>query len=755
MYSENFDFTKAYVQEEFSKIRNLSHVKKTLLTCQVLENGIVLPECADGKAGGVATQTGVFVSTSSFSTRSERQQSEVNALNVKYCSDIAIFIGCIYSVWGHNFIENISRLWFLNTEDGKRLVQEGAKIVYINHLNASMSDSFRHILQMLDISADVWNEVKEATRYRKVILPDPTFDRTLFSVFNNRHLDLIDRIKAHANEGVKVEKLYFTRTSIATNYLREFGEYLLEDIFRRMGYLIVSPEHLPFEEQLALLQSCKYFAATEGSIAHNAVFCKPGTHVTVLRKADYFNTYQLALNQLRGLDVTNVDAHHSVPPYSGAIWTGPFYMCITRELLQFVGFNQLYLPYWLRLSYWWYVIRRNPFVKKNLANRRFVHIIEQSLYVRRFGYVPDRIFRHLSQRLRIALIERGRYLISFQNKRYSADVLSLHSDFPILDCRAWSERLSRLIVFEPKLETMALAFCTHKIEVIKPVSFVADAPILICLQKNDLVRIKAFVEHHRSIGIGQFVIIDNGSTDGSLEWLVEQQDVFVLQVMHPYSSANRDAWINRVMAYFGDNRWYLVLDSDELLAYDDMEHHDIGQLIAHMERKGITRCRAMMLDMYAADGYFESGERSDFLRQCVYFDADTYTTAPWDYHVALSGGPRRRLFGTEATLTKYPLFRLADGELLYQAHAMFPLAKNLNTPCHLVIRHYKFLPGDKQKFERIAREGKYYGGSIEYKNYVKAMANGDVLHFVDVASVKYEDSASLRCISCYQPIDWK
>lgn len=367
--------------------------------------------------------------------------------------------------------------------------------------------------------------------------------------------------------------------------------------------------------------------------------------------------------------------------------------------------------------------------------------------------VFKRIFRHLPQSVRVWMIEQG-WLN--EGRRVVADVPHWPtSSLAVRNPESWRRRLRKALKFSPSLWPMVETFCRDDLRIVKPVSFVADAPILICLQKNDLVRIKTFVEYHRRLGIRNFVIIDNGSTDGSLEWLVEQQDVFVLQVMHPYSSANRDAWINRVMAYFGDNRWYLVLDSDELLAYDDMEHHDIGQLIARMERKGITRCRAMMLDMYASDGYFESGERSEFLRQCVYFDADTYTTGPWDYHVALSGGPRRRMFGAEATLTKYPLFRLADGELLYQAHAMFPLAKNLNTPCHLVIRHYKFLPGDRVKFERIAREGRYYGGSVEYKNYVKAMANGDVLHFVDAASARYENSTSLRCISCYQPIDWK
>lgn len=363
-----------------------------------------------------------------------------------------------------------------------------------------------------------------------------------------------------------------------------------------------------------------------------------------------------------------------------------------------------------------------------------------------------RIFRHLPQRIRVWMIEQG-WLNDGVVKLTDVPHWPSHS-LPVVNPKSWTRRFRKVLKFNPSLLPMVDAFCRDDLHIVKTIKIPADALVLICLQKNDLVRIKAFIDHHRSLGIRHYAIIDNGSTDGSREWLMEQPDVFLFATDVPYTSANRDAWINRVLAYFGDNRWYLVLDSDELLAYDDMERRDIGQLIARLEQKHILRCRAMMLDMYATDGYFEIGDRADFLKQCVFFDVDTYTTGTWDYHVALSGGPRKRLFGTDATLTKYPLFRLAEGELLYQAHAMFPLRKNLNTPCHLVLRHYKFLPGDKQKFESIAREGKYFGGSIEYKNYIKAMSDAKVVHFVDGASAKYEDSASLRSIPCYNPIDW-
>ena len=368
--------------------------------------------------------------------------------------------------------------------------------------------------------------------------------------------------------------------------------------------------------------------------------------------------------------------------------------------------------------------------------------------------VSTRIVRHLPQRIRVWLIEQGWAYRESDAEKTPKIEISVDKGLPIRKPRSWERRLQRMLRFKPSLAGMVNEFCSCDLEIVRAITIEDDAPIAICLQKDDLVRIKRFVEYHRSIGFRYFAIIDNGSADESIWWLLEQSDVFLFRTTEPYTSAHRDAWINRILAYFGDKRWYAVLDADELLTYEDVEHKNIDQLIAQLNREGITRGRAMMLDMYAEEGYFEYGKSEDFLTECVYFDRSSYTTAPWDYHVALSGGPRKRLFNTNAALTKYPLFYLNEGEALYQAHAMFPLWKNLNTPCHLVIRHYKFLPGDKKKFEKIAQEGKYYGGSVEYKNYVARMADGELLRFKFEGTEKYVDSSSLKTIPCYDPIQW-
>src|ERR1700678_888881 len=51
------------------------------------------------------------------------------------------------------------------------------------------------------------------------------------------------------------------------------------------------------------------------------------------------------------------------------------------------------------------------------------------------------------------------------------------------------------------------------------------AEILCCLVlRNELPRLPYFLEYYRKKDIGAFLVVDNGSSDGSFEYLLEQPD---------------------------------------------------------------------------------------------------------------------------------------------------------------------------------------------------------------------------------------
>src|ERR1700730_8094511 len=62
----------------------------------------------------------------------------------------------------------------------------------------------------------------------------------------------------------------------------------------------------------------------------------------------------------------------------------------------------------------------------------------------------------------------------------------------------------------------------------------ADDVIVISVMRNSEAWLKSFLIHHRKMGVRHFVILDNGSTDGSVQVLLQQPDVTLLQTHAPY-----------------------------------------------------------------------------------------------------------------------------------------------------------------------------------------------------------------------------
>lgn len=273
-----------------------------------------------------------------------------------------IFLGYLISVYGHAFIDNLRSLWFLDTDDCRRLVEEGAELVYIAEHNEPLTGIYAKVLEMAGFDIREARLVSHLTKFDRVIIPDSSIISSEYGrLYCDAYCTILDRIKSHisATEGNPVyEKLYFTRSKFPMN--RESGEEKIEEYFRRAGYTIISPEQYPVEAQLQMVSSCSCFAATEGSIAHNSLFCRPGTKVIIINKANYLNIHQVMINELADLDVTYIQAHLSSMTNKECRWLGPFYLYPTRYLKKYFGFSVPGLPYWMRTDYLRYYFGNNP-----------------------------------------------------------------------------------------------------------------------------------------------------------------------------------------------------------------------------------------------------------------------------------------------------------------------------------------------------------------------------------------------------------
>ncbi len=272
-------------------------------------------------------------------------------------------------------------------------------------------------------------------------------------------------------------------------------------------------------------------------------------------------------------------------------------------------------------------------------------------------------------------------------------------------------------------------------------------PILICIVKDDIQRIEMSLNYYRKMGVKNFVYVDNMSTDGTFEYLLKQPDIDLYKCETPYTTKNREAWINRIIAHYGFNHWYLCVDSDELFVYDKMEEMTIDEYISKLGKKN-RRVRALLLDMYSKEAIFQ--ETDNIQGYYCYFDGDTYEHKSTYKLEAVTGGPRQRVFFENSNkkfmLTKYPLFYFIKGDIQCGSHFQYPFSPNCGIPCTTALLHYKFLKSDLQKYMDRVKLGNYANGSEEYKKYIEVYNKGKNISLYNEKSIKYIDSQSLKKI---------
>lgn len=319
----------------------------------------------------------------------------------------------------------------------------------------------------------------------------------------------------------------------------------------------------------------------------------------------------------------------------------------------------------------------------------------------------------------------------------------------------WKQSFLDYNRYKPKeVKNMIEHFCNRNVYLVKKTyehKIPQDEPILICNVKNDLDRLRVLVEHHQKIGVKYFAFLDNMSTDGTFEWL-QTQPVDVFRVEEQYNSIVRSMWITKIASYYGFGRWFITIDSDELLVYDDFENKKIQDVILKFKESGIERGLGFMIDMYAKSSDLKkAGNHRDIYNTYNLFDADGYYIKMGILGPRIHGGPRERYFGKAALMTKYPLFYWRDGEI-NRYHYIFPTEENKESKCYLGLLHYKFIDGDYEKIKKIVEDGNYASGSSLYKTYLEGISEGGEISFCYEGTRKFCESSDLLEIEMFDSL---
>ena len=254
--------------------------------------------------------------------------------------------------------------------------------------------------------------------------------------------------------------------------------------------------------------------------------------------------------------------------------------------------------------------------------------------------------------------------------------------------------------------------------------------------RNEAVRLPFFMEHCRKLGVDHFLIVDNNSDDGTVDWLGQQPDVSLWASADSYKMSRFGLdWLTQLQRIHGHGHWCLTLDADEILVYPYWETRNLHALTERLETDGRRSFGTLMLDMYPkgplSQQHYAAGQ--DPTKTLNWFDSGNYVVQaqPRMRNLWIQGGVRARsFFGTDPrrapTLNKVPLVKWDRGyAYVNSTHAILPRTLNAvfdetGGECLSgILLHTKFLPVviDKSVEEQTRKQ--HFSNSTLYEGYYR------------------------------------
>jgi hypothetical protein len=266
-------------------------------------------------------------------------------------------------------------------------------------------------------------------------------------------------------------------------------------------------------------------------------------------------------------------------------------------------------------------------------------------------------------------------------------------------------------------------------------------PAVFAIVRDEAYFLPFFFAHYRALGVDHFLVYDDHSGDGTLEFLFAQPDCAVITSDLAFSDefgidrngaprrlpqALKETVPDKVMP----GRWVLTADADEFLVLPEGVT-DLPAFIRRLEQAGQPYATAPMVDFYgetlnhrnhawsvcpfAANPYFDAGPYYDWEGQLT----PQPRVAGFRIRLLLMLNKRHPeafagVFGekvTAAAVWKAPLLKHGAGVARVGDHT---LSVTPSTRIAAAFAHFKLYPGLDAKIDRALRERQYANRSLEY-----------------------------------------
>ncbi len=282
---------------------------------------------------------------------------------------------------------------------------------------------------------------------------------------------------------------------------------------------------------------------------------------------------------------------------------------------------------------------------------------------------------------------------------------------------------------------------------------------LICVLRNEAARLPLFFEHYKRLGVSRFFMIDNNSDDGSRDLLLAEPSADIFHAHALFTEGQGGVfWAHAIARRYGEGNWLIRPDADELFVYDGMEQHDLEAFSQWLERHGMDRVYAPMIDLYPSAALGRSSQTiKELIETDSWFDNDGYSLERWPQGWRLTGGPRHRLFHQDdshrSLMWKYPFFQMRPDTIVYNEHWLWPHDQVTNGALGAVV-HLKLMHDFIERSERYEREGQYWNNSNAYRVINRRLKEKpETVVFYD-GSKRYRGPKSLIRHGMLMPVDW-
>ncbi len=283
-------------------------------------------------------------------------------------------------------------------------------------------------------------------------------------------------------------------------------------------------------------------------------------------------------------------------------------------------------------------------------------------------------------------------------------------------------------------------------EIVKPYKGEKQGLAIFSIIANELYFLPHFLNHYRNLGVKEFYFLVDRSEDGSIEYLMEQDDCSVLKSQYKFKDRlkvkigdklleRRFADISRFLVprQFFVGRWGLVVDADEFLIIPP-QYKTISEFTDRLEENGLDCCRAMMVDFFPEnladisdknyqDNPFSVAPFYDVV-PCEWPDLSVHPSRlRHEYSVRtrliqklLEARPELRdslKDSAPVMLHKIPLIKWSSNTVITDAHTA---NHRPSSNAQVMLAHFKFYPGWYTKVSDAIKNKQYSRGSIKYNS---------------------------------------